>query len=296
MCTSLCVAHATEKKIIGLVAIKNEQNSIEQCLHALSLFTDAIVVLDDVSEDNTPTILQSNKNHYHLHIITKKIWQRDEAKDRNIMLRYGRAIGGTHFIIIDADEMFTAPCADDNYLRKKILNLSPGEWLSCALIDLYDGAQKYSAPIPLKGIAFCDNGTASFDEECKIHTKRIPEGIDKQYILDPNKKYGLLHFKYVNWDNVVIRNAWYQCLICTMWPTISRKQLGTFYKQKLEEQTGNLVNVNPSWFGYSFFNLEDFAKPDHWRKQQIAEWFKKYGHDYFNDLSLPAVEEYTSHR
>ncbi len=290
MLSSFSIAN-TEKKIVGLVAIKNEQNSIEQCLHALSLYTDAIVVLDDVSEDSTPTILQNNKDTYHLHIITKKIWQRDEAKDRNLMLRYGRAIGGTHFIIIDADEMFTAPCARDNYLRKKILALSPGDWLSCSWINLYEDAQKYHRTQILKPFIFCDDGIAEYDDSIRIHASRIPEKLSgTEHILKPTFAYDLLHFKYINWENVVLRNAWYQCLIAIMWPKIPRKELGIFYQQKLEQQTGNLTNVNPAWFDYHFFSLEDFAKPDHWRTQQMLEWFKEYGHEYFQDLSIPAIK------
>lgn len=281
-------SYAQEKKLIGLVAIKNEQNCIEQCLHALSLYTDAIIVLDDVSTDRTNTILTECKEKYNLFIITKTIWHRDEAKDRNLMLKCGRIIHGTHFIIIDADELLSAPCLTNNYLRTKILNLTPNEWLSCSLIDLYESAEKYNADIPLKGIAFCDNQIAYFDEDCKIHAKRIPETINgKEHIVQFQNRYGLLHFKYSNWENVVIRNTWYQCLIAILWPNIPRKKLGFFYKQKLLQQKGILNPSCTCWFDYPFFTLSDYIQPDHWRIQQIHEWFNVHGYDYFKDLNLP---------
>jgi len=278
---------ASDKKIVGLVSVKNEQNNIEQCLHALSLYTDSIVILDDVSQDNTPAILQQYKDAYNLHIITKKQWHRDEAKDRNLMLQCGRAMGGTHFIIIDADEMFTAPCKHGEHLRNAILRLEPGDWLSCFWINLYEHAQHYDDNNYIKPFIFCDDKVAQYNNNMRIHAARIPEGLSgREYVLEPTSQYGLLHFKFINWDNVLLRNAWYQCLTVIMWPEISRKEIGAFYAQKLVEQAGNLVKTNPQWFDYDFFDLTDFEKPDSWRRKQIQEWMTEYGAEYFADLSI----------
>src|SRR3990172_6909684 len=46
-------------KIVGLMQIYNEQAIIAQALKALSLYTDAIVVLDDASDDGTVKVVQS---------------------------------------------------------------------------------------------------------------------------------------------------------------------------------------------------------------------------------------------
>ncbi len=62
--------HARRSKIVGLMQIRNESPVIEQALHALSFYTDAIVILDDASHDNTVSVCQSLADRYHIeHII-----------------------------------------------------------------------------------------------------------------------------------------------------------------------------------------------------------------------------------
>ena len=101
----------TNMKIVGLIPARNESKIIEQCLHALSFYTDAIIYLDDASDDNSVAIVESVADKYRVEkIIKKKIWKRDEPGDRNALLKAGREIGGTHFIVIDADEMLTSNC------------------------------------------------------------------------------------------------------------------------------------------------------------------------------------------
>src|SRR5271170_238827 len=115
-------------KIVGLVPGRNESPFLYQHLKALSLFVDAIVYLDDASEDNSVARVKTIAAECKVEkIIEKKTWYRDEPGDRNWLLKEGRAIGGTHFVVLDVDEMFTANCVDHNFLRNNILSLKPGE-------------------------------------------------------------------------------------------------------------------------------------------------------------------------
>src|SRR5438105_702150 len=94
------------KKIIGLMPVKNEAYIVKQALIALSKITDGIIVLDDCSTDNTLQEVQSVKTSCTiLEIIEKKEWYRDESGDKNKLLKAGRSHGGTHFIVVDADEI-----------------------------------------------------------------------------------------------------------------------------------------------------------------------------------------------
>ena len=105
----------TSVKIIGLVPAHNEQNIITQCLQGLSLYTDAIVFLDDASDDNSFEIVESLKESCNVvSIIRKTKWHREEPENHNKLLTEGRKLGGTHFIVIDADELFTANFLDNH--------------------------------------------------------------------------------------------------------------------------------------------------------------------------------------
>ena len=108
-------------KIVGLVPVRNEARRINFCLRALAVFTDSIVVLDDMSTDNTVSIVENLAEDCKIErIITKSIWDRNETADRNELLTVGRSIGGTHFVVIDADEAFTGNLADGNELRTQV--------------------------------------------------------------------------------------------------------------------------------------------------------------------------------
>lgn len=83
---------------------------------------DEIVVLDDGSTDGTISVVSKTAALTRVsRIITKSgVWVRDETADRNEMLRVGRAAGGTHFIVIDADEALTGNLADGDELRNQV--------------------------------------------------------------------------------------------------------------------------------------------------------------------------------
>jgi len=106
-------------KIIGLLPARNEEGRIEFSIKALSRFTDAIVFLDDCSNDNTVQVVKHLSAECRIEeIIEKETWYRDEPGDRNRLLAAGRDLGGTHFIVIDADKAFTANCLDDSFFKK----------------------------------------------------------------------------------------------------------------------------------------------------------------------------------
>lgn len=108
-------------KIVGLVPVRNEARRITFCLRALAIFTDSIIVLDDMSTDNTVDIVQGLAEECKIErIITKSVWDRNETGDRNELLTVGRSIGGTHFVVIDADEAFTGNLADGDELRTQV--------------------------------------------------------------------------------------------------------------------------------------------------------------------------------
>ena len=95
--------------------VRNERIMITQCLKSLAQYTDAIVVLDDASDDETVAIVESLAQECNVEkIIKKDHWYRDEPGDKNKLLAAGRAIGGTQFVLIDADDMFTVNCMKNN--------------------------------------------------------------------------------------------------------------------------------------------------------------------------------------
>jgi len=283
-------------KIIGLVPVRNEELLIEQCLRSLAVYTDAIVVLDDASEDRTLEIVRKLASECNIEkIITKKKWryscngkntERPESDDRNALLDAGRKLGGTHFIVLDADELLTANCAHNNLLRNEILKLQPGDSMILHWISLSKSIHTFRAQkLEFKEFIFCDNGTARYYPGA-LHVWRAPGGLNKSQIHIDYTRYGVLHFKAVNWRNMKLRQAWYQCLERILYPHKTPYEISDYYTKRTQTHDVRLHQCPQEWFDYDFFDKDVYYKPDTWRKQQVEKWIQQYGKEYFKDLNI----------
>lgn len=282
-------------KIVALVPARNESFLIEQCLRGLALYADAIVVLDDASEDNTIEIVESIAQECKVKkIIKREKWHRDEPFNRSRLFQAGRDIGGTHFIFVDADEMFTAHCLKDDFLRKKILELEPGDVLYMPWIPVWRDVYKYRADrgVPVKSFVCCDDGTCSYGGYGKqfIHTGRFPKNLSGKHVTI--NTHGVLHFQAVNIKNMGIRKAWYMCIEKIRYTDFPLDYRHKRYDHMTNEDGLKLKDCPRHWFqGYDFFDGSIYEKIDIYRRAQIYKWFDEYGFEKFADLDLSCLSE-----
>jgi hypothetical protein len=282
---------ARPKKIVGLIAARNEAPYIDQCVRALALYTDAIVVLDDASEDDTVAIVQSLAQECHIErVIKKTVWHRDEPGDRNKLLQAGREIGGTHFIVLNADEMITATCLKNNFLRNKILALEPCNRIMLHLIRLQESMHRFKKEAILKFFIFCDDGQSTYVSDF-IHTPRIPITLykrdGKDVVIGELETYGVLHFDEINFQKRQVKKVWYRCLERIRTNKTIAELNGSDTSDTQNQET--LLESPTEWFAYPFFNVATYEAPEHWREKQILEWVATYGIDFFAGLHLDPV-------
>jgi len=281
-----------QHKIVGLIPARNEKHIIAQCLKALSLFTDAIVYLDDASTDETPQIVESLARECRIErIIRKDKWHRDEPGDRNMLLQAGREIGGTHFIVIDADEILTSNFLINNSLKKIIRALRPGDRIALNWIQLWRSINQYRFDNSVwtwnyKEVIFCDDEKCSYASEF-IHTPRIPTNLNGKIYKIEGYKSGLLHFQFVNWNNLLVKQAWYRCLERIMNPQKSISEINNCYAPSKDEKNLRLAPAPDDWLkGYPFFDQKIYDLPQTWNKEQIQDWLHTYGKEYFAGLDI----------
>ncbi len=278
-------------KIVVLVPGRNESNILAQFFQAAVCIADAIVYLDDASTDNSLEIARSLAQACRIEsIIEKKQWYRDEPGDRNRLLQEGRRIGGTHFVVLDVDEMFTANLLRDNFLKNKILSLRPGDVLKFAWIMLWRSVDYYRFDSSVwtnnyKDFIFCDDQRCSYQSNF-IHTPRTPSNLRGRSEAVAGYQYGVLHFQFVNWENLLIKQSWYRCLERIRDPKKSIASINQLYKPSKDETNLHCERSNPEWFKYSFFDATAYMKQEGWRKKQILEWFQQYGISYFVNLDI----------
>ncbi len=313
----LILARALESaKIVGLVQVRNEAPIIEQCLRCLAVYTDAIIVLDDASEDNTVTIVRSLASELHIERIiceaTSGWVNRTEIENRQKLLDTGRAIGGTHFIELDADEVLSAACAHNNWLRAKMLSLRKGQILHLPIINLWksfdyyrDGKTGEFPDIVQCSAIFCDDGTSTLEGNRAVshsgflHFGRFPIQRKKKSadLHCTDIRYAILHLPFVQWENTYIKRGWIMCLeyirlkehLSLVFPYRTVHDINTFY-QTFHNYADTHVILKPAldiWFAYPFFDKACYTtRQVMWRKQQVHAWFAQYGRDYFKDLDI----------
>jgi glycosyltransferase involved in cell wall biosynthesis len=209
--------HSAARKIVALIPVKNEALRISFCLKAVSAFTDAICLYDDDSTDNTLEIVESLASECGVEkVIRNRHWRYDEGKYRQTLLEAGREIGGTHFVVLDADEAFTSNLTRNNFLKKTILSLQPGEQLQLVWIQLWRSVSNYRYDRSFwtnnyKSFVFADDGQCAYTDQ-QFHLLRVPLDLKGRAYRIEGYDCGVLHFLFVNWRNLLIKQAWYRCL------------------------------------------------------------------------------------
>ena len=103
-----------QRRFVLLAGVRNVGHVVKYFLRQNSKFFHAIVVLDDRSDDDTSAMLAEYGVRNKLEVLVVKNQskmppdlhdRRDELRDRNLLVKLGRQIGGTHFAMMDYDEL-----------------------------------------------------------------------------------------------------------------------------------------------------------------------------------------------
>jgi Flp pilus assembly protein TadD len=285
-------ARPARPRIVGLVPGRNEAPRLPFCLRALARYTDAIVYLDDASEDDSVKVVESLAAECRVErILRKDHWHLDEPGDRNRLLKAGREIGGTHFISVDADEAFTSNCAQDGYLRKLILALLPGDQIAVNWIQLWRDIRHFRCDDSVwtwnyKGVVFCDDGACQHSSAF-VHTPRVPGNLAGATYRLSGYAHGLMHFQFVNWHNLLVKQAWYRCLERVRDPQKPAAAINQQYGQSTSEKGIRLRVAPQEWLsGYPEFKMAPFMEREWWRERQVRKWFEERGSEQFMDLDI----------
>ena len=98
-------------KLIGLMPVRNENWILGCSLRAALKWCDAMVVLAHCCTDNSFAIIDEISNEHPNRVVAMIRPSEDEwpeMEHRQKLLDVGRALGGTHFALVDADEVLTA--------------------------------------------------------------------------------------------------------------------------------------------------------------------------------------------
>ncbi len=283
-------------KIIGLVAAKNEARILARTIKSLALFVDSIIYLDDNSDDNSLKIINSLRESYKIEkIITKSVDKIDDATDRNILLSAGRELGGSHFIVIGANEVFTSNLLSDNLLHRSILDLQPGDSLSLNIIQLWKSPDNFCFDDSLgiwnyKPAIFADDGVCNYEREY-CPTPRIPKNLQGTNYTVEGYNFGLMQFNNVNLENLLIRTAFDKIIEKIKYPKKSAMEIKQRYELEINESNLTLKDVPDNWYSmYEDFDKNIYTSLDEWRIAKVLNQMDNYDNDFFSDLDINDID------
>ncbi|HTM05970.1 MAG TPA: FkbM family methyltransferase [Patescibacteria group bacterium] len=277
--------NALQCKIIGLIFGQNDAPFLRNVLHSVSQCVDAIVYLDNHSIDESVALVKAEACVGNVVSIIKNSQSSATISELyQQLLDEGRKQGGTHFLLLHADELPTASIVVDGRLKKIISQLKSGESLSLPLIFMEKDYRSYfkQEDTPYLCCAFADN-RSSFYEQTTV--KRIPSDLQGiQWYWQEKELNGLM----VIYDSRLKKEVLEACRAKVALPN----QTMISYNQhllSLQSVKNQKVLLAPySWLeGYESFFLS--ASPllnADWHEDVILQLCRTHGIDFFIDIAM----------
>ncbi|HME39150.1 MAG TPA: glycosyltransferase family 2 protein [Steroidobacteraceae bacterium] len=289
-------------KLVALTATRNEDWVLGLSLRVSLSYCDAVVITDHGSTDRTAQIIceaQAEFPDRQISVLRNDDNEWMEMDVRQEMLERGRRLGGTHFIIADADEVPTG----NLYPDLRALALSPGRGclVSLPMIstyhapDLYrwDGLWGEANQIPW---AFCDSAALRWkiSDAYQLH-RRVPYGAVIIGPLFAGKNLGgLFHLQFVNKTRLRGKAVWYKMIETLRYPgKRSPMELNRIYDWTLRDEGDAKIDEIPDawWAPYREKGwLRHFA-PDaaSWQLFEARRLVAEHGKETFRGLDLHGI-------
>ncbi len=276
-------------KIITLLPTKNEDWILESFLKNASIFSDHIIIADQMSNDGSREIIKK----FHKVVLIDNKESGHSNKVRWQLLDAARDFDGENMVFcLDADE-FILPIFFQNELPHLLGKLSPGFLFEFNWVQLWkslfryrcDGAWQKS----YKPIAFWDDRKMDYKREFVIndHTTRVP-GPGTGMVRE--EMFPLLHLQFVPWERAQIKQAWYRCVELIKGDR-SPQRINNTYSITLDVPDTHLTPVPQRWLEGIELPKHLDALPPTWHLQQILDWFDQYGIGFFEPLQIWHVRQ-----
>ena len=133
-----------------------------------------------------------------------------------------------------------------------------------------------------------DNNKSVIDIQNEIGVMFWYGGTSKKGLYRNDFTAGVMHFQFVNWDNLLAKQAWYRCLEKIRNPNIDTEKINNTYGESKKEAGLRRLKAPKVWFeGYKdFFNKDIYLNIKSWQKDQVLGWFDEYGINYFKELDI----------
>lgn len=275
-------------KIVGLLPFRNEREFLPLYLSSIEGIVDEIVAFDHGSTDEGASVLEKAGAQVERGAADRSRGPQASEHLRDRLLERGRAAGGSHFVILDADEAFTAPFR--HVARSAIADLAPGERLYLRWYALWKDPLRYRDDASVwsgawKDFIVRDDPQLGYPV-ARLHGPRTPrsDSIGTERRLG-GPGAGVFHFQFVPWDRFQMKQAWYRC-----WELVATERspldINHTYRFTLDRGKVRTREVPLDWY-------EGLDVPDDlatltpgWYEEDILSWFDHHGIERFEPLDI----------
>lgn len=288
--------------IIGLMKVRNEQWVLRASLEAALRTVDHVIILNHASTDDTGAIIDEASAR-HPNRITQlaqddPTWTELSIQQR--MLETGRSLGGTHFAIIDADELLSGNLLPD--FRSLLAQLGPGDSLWLPWLAMW------------KSLDHCRDDDTSWTNNFLLHSfrdgpdlayipredgydmhARWPDGLSERKVrgVASQAEGGVMHLQFAHRRRLVTKHAWYKMMELIRWPdrqpaeTVNRR-----YNRTLDESELRVSSIPNGWWSpYDDLRaLIDFDD-EPWHAAECRRLWAEHGPERFEGLDLWGVPQ-----
>jgi hypothetical protein len=289
-------------KVVALTATRNEDWVLGLSLRVSLSYCDAVVITDHGSTDRTAQIIDEAQAEFpDRRISVRRAFDKEwmEMDIRQEMLDRGRQLGGTHFVIVDADEVPTGNLLAS--MRELALKPARGCFVSLPMIATYhsagvfrwDGAWGDASRIPW---AFCDSAALRWktSDPYQLHRRTPFKAADDGLVFAGRDFGGLFHLQFVNKVRLQSKAVWYKMTETLRYPgKRSPKDLNQIYDWTLREDgQAQLYDVPTSWWApYADKGwLRHFVPDaDSWQLHEARKLAAEHGLAVFSGLDLHGI-------
>jgi hypothetical protein len=262
-------------------------------------YCDAVVITDHGSTDLTTQIIHEAQAEFPDRQISVRRAEDKEWMEMDIrqeMLDRGRQLGGTHFVIADADEVPTGNLFGE--LRGLALTPDPGCFVSLPMIATYhspavfrwDGPWGAANRIPW---VFCDSEALQWKtmEKYQLHCRSPHKAVNEGPLFTDRSLGGLFHLQFINKARLQSKAVWYKMIETLRYPEKrSPAELNKLYDWTLfEDGRMQIFDVPDGWWApYRKKGWLQHFNPDavSWQLSEVRKLAEEHGLRMFSGLNL----------
>lgn len=277
-------------KIIALLPVKNEEWILPTYLSSIKQITPHIIAFDDGSTDRSKEMLLAA----NAVVLTERTWQKTDFFEqyhiRTHLLEMGRKAGGTHFILLDADECFDARFIE--HAEEILPTLEPGQALELPWITLWKDERQHRTDGVFQNLTKCfvyaDDGVSVYPQGgLHLHFGNIPMTTKEQR---RSPEGGVLHFQYVDYPRTQAKQAWYMAAELLKQERSVRRINASYLITKDGPHVRTTPLTKSSYTGITLPTTRDTQARQRYLDKLFA-WFQEYGIAHFERLDIWEIEE-----